>query len=49
MDAIIRHTGISALTLVGASALTAAMFLNPVGAVMFASGFVWWIHDRTRG
>ena len=49
MEAVIKHAGISTLTVIGASAVTAAAFLNPVGAAMVVGGFVWWLHDRTRG
>lgn len=48
MLALIHHAGISTLTMIGASALTAAAFINPVGASLFIGGFVWWLHERRR-
>ena len=47
MDTIVKHAGISTLTLIGASALTAAAIVNPVGAAVFMGGFIWWLHERT--
>lgn len=48
MDAIIRHAGISALSLIGAGVLTVASAINPVGATIFVTGFALWLNERRR-
>ena len=46
MDSIIKHAGISALSLLGAGALTVAAAINPVGAAIFATGLALWLNER---
>jgi|GEM_PF-4687793 len=46
MHTFVYHTGVSVLSVVGGSVLTGAVLVNPVGAVMFASGLAWWLYDR---
>ena len=46
MDLIIKHAGISALSLIGAGMLTVAAAVNPVGAAIFATGFALWLNER---
>ena len=48
MDAIIKHAGISALSLFGAGALTVAAAINPVGAAIFVTGFALWLNEQRR-
>lgn len=48
MDAIIFHAGISALSLIGAGAVTVAAVINPVGAAIFVTGFALWLNERQR-
>ena len=48
MDAIIKHAGISTLSVIGAGALTVAVAINPVGAVLFATGLALWMNEQRR-
>ncbi|NMG10358.1 hypothetical protein [Brasilonema sp. UFV-L1] len=48
VETVIKHAGISVISMLGASALAAASIVNPVGTVMFVAGLAWWLHERQR-